>query len=150
VADVAAVLEFFGPTATYGLRAVELRPRSGEGVAVATLHVPGVIVLFEQPSPPWVVRGRLDARSYERLNRAGARVTDDRAWTEVDWPGESLRQFMLFDGLMHEIGHHRVQHGAGPGPGRRRARVRRTADHERHADAFAARCRAQWASTGPA
>jgi hypothetical protein len=41
---------------------------------------------------------------------------------------------------MHEIGHHVVQHRTG----KRGARVMRTADHERRADAFAAACRLRW------
>jgi hypothetical protein len=54
----------------------------------------------------------------------------------VDWPGDTLRDFLLFDGLMHEIGHHMT--------GKRTARVMRTADHERRADAFATACRLVW------
>ena len=44
---------------------------------------------------------------------------------------------MLFDGLMHEIGHHMIQHDTG----KRATRAMRTVDHERRADAFAAACR---------
>jgi hypothetical protein len=48
---------------------------------------------------------------------------------------------MLFDGLMHEIGHHLIQQHTG----KRTARVMRTGDHERRADAFADACRKTWA-----
>jgi hypothetical protein len=47
---------------------------------------------------------------------------------------------MLFDGLMHEVGHHLIQQYTG----KRGDRVMRTVDHERRADAFAARCREVW------
>jgi hypothetical protein len=48
---------------------------------------------------------------------------------------------MLFDGLMHEIGHHLIQHHTG----KRLARVMRTTDHERSAGRFADACRRAWA-----
>jgi hypothetical protein len=47
---------------------------------------------------------------------------------------------MLVDGLMHEIGHHLIQHHKG----KRLARVMRTADHERRAKQFAEACRQAW------
>ncbi|MEU0556730.1 hypothetical protein [Dactylosporangium sp. NPDC006015] len=143
--DVVRVLTFFGPAAAYGLRGVELRqrPAAPAGPAVAVLRVPGVVLLFEQPAPPWVLPGRLTDAAAARLERAGARVMAGPAGTLVDWPSEeALRDFVLFDGLMHEIGHHRIQHAAR----RRHTRAMRTADHERRADAFAARARAAWAA----
>jgi hypothetical protein len=147
VADIAQLLEFFGPSATYGLRGVELRHAVGlhrPGPILATLRVPGVVVLYEQPPPPWTIPGPLTGCSVERLRRAGARVSVSLrvtgVATRVDWPADTLRDFMLFDGLMHEIGHHIVQYGAG----NRTDPVMRAADHERRADAFAAVCRAAW------
>lgn len=141
--DVARVLSFFGLAATYGLRGVELRQRPGAdtGLVVAALRVPGVVLLFEQPSPPWVLSGRLTDAATGRLERAGARVMCGMAGTRVDWPGGTLRDFMLFDGLMHEIGHHTIQHAAR----KHRTRAMRTADHERRADAHAMRARRAWA-----
>jgi hypothetical protein len=62
---------------------------------------------------------------------------DDGGATIVSWPSTTLRAFMLFDVLMHEIGHHLIQHYKGKRP----ARVARTRDHEAFADAFAQRCR---------
>ncbi|MFG2039951.1 hypothetical protein [Dactylosporangium sp. NPDC048998] len=100
-----------------------------------------MILLFEQPEPPWVLPGRLTGAAARRLERAGARVAEGAAATRVDWPGGALRDFVLFDGLMHEIGHHAVQHAAN-----KRTPAMRTADHERRADAFAARARASWAA----
>jgi hypothetical protein len=143
-AELIRVLTFFGPPAVYGLRGVQLRqrPADGTGPAVAALHVPGVVVLFEQPEPPWTVPGRLTGAATARLERAGARVADCLAGTRVDWPGDTLRDFMLFDGLMHEIGHHVIQHAAR----RRHTRAMRTADHERRADAYATRARHAWAA----
>jgi Zn-dependent peptidase ImmA (M78 family) len=47
---------------------------------------------------------------------------------------------MLFDVLMHEVGHHLIQHHKG----KRQARVARTRDHEAFADAFARRWREVW------
>lgn len=143
-ADVARVLSFFGPSAVYGLRGVELRqrPAAGTGPAVAALRVPGVVLLFEQPAPPWLLPGRLTGAATARLERAGALVGAGLAGTLVDWPEGTLRDFMLFDGLMHEIGHHVIQHAAR----KRHTRAMRTADHERRADAYAIQARHAWAA----
>ena len=104
-ADVVRVLDFFGLAAAYGLRGIELRQAAGTGPAFVALRVPGVVVLFEQPEPPWVLSGRLAGRP--RQAGAGGRPGRGRpAGTRVDWPGGTLRDFMLFDGLMHEVGHH--------------------------------------------
>ncbi|GIJ59456.1 hypothetical protein Vau01_069720 [Virgisporangium aurantiacum] len=135
-ADLARVLEFFGPPARYGLRRISLRQRAagaGPGIRVAGYVPPGVVVLFEQPDPPWLLAGRLPAAAGERLERAGARVRATASHVLVEWTDRALRDFVLFDGLMHEIGHHVLDHGD---------RRMRTADHERRADAYAAACRA--------
>src|SRR5689334_6437525 len=58
-AEIARLLARSGPAATYGLRAVERRQQPGPGLAVARLRVPGLVLLFEQPDPPWVLPGRL-------------------------------------------------------------------------------------------
>jgi hypothetical protein len=142
---VVRVLTFFGPAATYGLRGIELRQQPaavGTGVAVAALRVPGLVLLFEQPAPPWELPGRLTDLATARLRRAGARVAAGPAGTRVDWPGSTLRDFMLLDGLMHEIGHHRIQHAAR----KQHIRAMRTADHERRADVYALRARHAWAA----
>jgi len=143
-ADIVRVLTFFGPAAAYGLRGIELRqqPAAGTGPAVAALRVPGLVLLFEQPAPPWDLSGQLTDVATARLQRAGARVATGQASTRVDWPGSSLCDFMLFDGLMHEIGHHMIQHAAR----KHRTRAMRTADHERRADAYAVRARHAWAA----
>jgi hypothetical protein len=86
----------------------------------------------------------LAASAMSRLRRAGARIHVTAATTRVEWPANTLRDFVLFDGLMHEVGHHVVQNSAG----KRGTRVMRTADHEQRADAFAAACRVAWAAGG--
>jgi hypothetical protein len=110
---------------------------------VAALRVPGIVLLYEQPEPPWVLSGRLGEPARRRLARAGALIEAGAAATRVAWPAGTLRDFVLLDGLMHEIGHHTVQHAAN----KRRTAVMRTADHERRADAFAVRARTAWAAS---
>ena len=139
------VLDFFGPLAFYGLRAIELRHVDQEerGVPVlARLRVPGTVILYEQRASPWTIAGRLSEESLSRLRDAGAIVDIGPSATVIDWPEGTLAKFMLFDGLLHEVGHHLIQHHSG----KRTARVMRTADHERAAERFAAACRAAWAA----
>jgi hypothetical protein len=140
-ADVVRLLRFFGEPCTYGLRSIELvRGEAGapaDDLRFGRLLVPGRILLYEQPLPPWVLLGRLPATEAERLRAAGALVEEDALQTVVAWPGQALREFMLFDVLMHEIGHHMIQQYKGKRP----ARVVRTRDHEAFAAHFARRCR---------
>lgn len=137
-ADIARLLEFFGPSARYGLRRVELRQRAAAtGIALGGYLPPGVVVLLEQPDPPWFVPGRLSPTARARLERAGAHLTTTWSTTRIDWSRPALRDLVLFDGLMHEIGHHLLDHTD---------RRMRTADHERRADAHAATCRHRWAA----
>lgn len=141
--EIVEVLTFFGPLARYGLRSIELRQSVGAedgSLTLARLIVPGGIVLYEQSQPPWLIRGELTQTSRERLERAGAAIESQPAFTRVVWPGRSLADFMRFDGLMHEIGHHLIQHHKG----KRLVRVMRTADHERRALQFAEACRRAW------
>lgn len=140
--EIIDVLSFFGPLARYGIRAIELRQSAGdtESLTLARLLVPGRIVLYEQSPPPWLIRGDLARDSRDRLERAGAAIDSGPAVTRIEWPGRSLADFMLFDGLMHEIGHHLIQHHKG----KRLARLMRTADHERRAGLFADACRQAW------
>ena len=141
--EIVEVLTFFGPLARYGLRSIELRQSVGEesgSLTLARLLVPGRIILYEQTQPPWLIRGELSQESKARLERAGAVIESEPALTRVEWPGRSLADFMLVDGLMHEIGHHLIQRHRG----KRLARVMRTADHERRAEQFAEACRRAW------
>lgn len=137
-------LLFFGEPCFYGLRSVELRQRDSDesGLVLGRLVVPGHVVLYEQRRPPWKLAGSLGEPERRRLEVAGAQV-DSLAGglhVEVDWPGETLEEFMLLDVLMHEIGHHILQHHEGKRP----TRIARTADHESRADAFARHCRQLW------
>ncbi len=137
--DVARVLRFFGEESVYGLQAVELRQGTpGEGLCLGRLIVPGRVVLFDQLPSPWRLRGAAD-QDLDRLRAAGSQIEAlDGNAILVRWPGNSLKRFMLFDVLMHEVGHHLLQHHKG----KRLARVARTSDHEASATAFARRCRA--------
>jgi hypothetical protein len=141
--EIVEAMTFFGPLARYGLHSIELRQSVGEEDGTLTLArflVPGRIVLYEQAQPPWLIRAELTQDSRDRLERAGAKLDSGPAVTRIEWPARSLADFMLFDGLMHEIGHHLIQHHKG----KRLARVMRTADHERRAEQFAAACRQAW------
>jgi hypothetical protein len=147
-ADVTEALRFFGETCVYGLRSISLvdgSRRSVDGsIRLGAYLAPGRILLFDQPPSPWQLAGRLPEAAIQRLRRAGAVVEarDGGLLTLVTWPGDTLRRFVLFDGLMHEIGHHIIQHSKG----KRRARVLRTSDHEELADRFAQKCRLRYAS----
>ena len=136
--DVARVLRFFGEECVYGLHAVELRQGApGEELSLGRLIVPGRIILYDQLPTPWRLRG-VAAQDLDRLRVAGSLIEPlDGNAILAHWPGDSLKRFMLFDVLMHEVGHHLLQHHKG----KRLARVARTSDHEAFAAAFARRCR---------
>jgi len=145
-ADVRRILEFIGPEAFYGITHIELAQVSSaarEGLPpLGRLVVPGKIVVYEQPVPPWNLVGVLSRKDSRRLQHAGALLEVSRggATTTVEWSGSTLRDFMLFDVLLHELGHHILQHHTG----KRTARIARTRDHESFAERFAERCRAAW------
>lgn len=144
--EVERFLRGLGPEALYGLRCVELcrgPAWSGDGApCFGRLRVPGRIALFDLPRPPWRLRGLLAAADAAALRQAGATVAPDReaGVTVVAWPGDSLATFMLADVLLHEIGHHVLQHNKG----KRRVRTARTRDHEAFAQRFAGIRRAGW------
>jgi hypothetical protein len=138
-ADVRRVLHGLGPEATYGLRAVQL---GGGGwhdgrMVFGRLVAPGLIRLYDQPTPPWRIAGVLTPADQGRLERAGAIVGAGLGHVVVHWPNDSLRAFWLLDVLLHELGHHRVQHEKGKRP----ARTLRTCDHEAAAAIWAQRWR---------
>ena len=83
--------------------------------------------------------GVIAERDARLLASAGALVTAylDLGVTLIHWPEHSLRRFMLFDVLLHEIGHHVLQHNKG----KRLVRIARTRDHEAYATRFAAKWR---------
>jgi hypothetical protein len=127
----------------YGLHSIELRRRpssSGSGtLLLGRYQSPGQIVLYEQPVPPWRLGGALPHTVNDDLVAAGASVDTaaNGAQTIVWWPGTTLRDFILLDVLLHEIGHHTVQHESR----RPFSRVRRTRDHENGAATVAVRLR---------
>lgn len=145
-ADVLSVLEFVGPEAIYGVQHIELSRVPNTGVSallmLGRLVVPGRIMLYEQSHPPWHISGALADGEVMLLRRAGAIVElrNEVAATIINWPGDSLRYFMLFEVLLHEIGHHILQHNKG----KRSKRIARTRDHEGFAERFAQRCRSAW------
>jgi hypothetical protein len=150
-ADVERVLHFFGAQCFYGIRSIELvqgvaRRTSGRFV-FGTLSVPGRVRLYDQLPSPWLLPGSLAPNRQAQLRGAGAivEVAGQGSQTLVTWPGDTLRDFMLLDVLMHEIGHHMIQQYTG----KRLARVARTRDHEAFAERFARDCRAAYLrSTG--
>jgi hypothetical protein len=141
--EIRQLLAFFGAVTTYGVHSIELTRLPSDDpttIRLATLRVPGVVVLYEQAESPWVVQGNMSETAVDRLEHAGAVVSTMGSVTRIEWPGKTLADFMRFDGLLHEIGHHLIQHHTG----KRTSRVMRTADHERRAQRFADACRRAW------
>jgi hypothetical protein len=140
--DVVEALRALGEEYFYGLRAIELvqpPPERGPGLALGRLRVPGTILLFAQPEPPWTLSGRLSPDLRARLERAGALLNDAASGqTVAEWPDGTLRDFMLFDVFAHELAHHVLQQYKG----KRGVRIARTKDHEAFADLTASRMRA--------
>ena len=138
-ADVAEVLRFFSEECVYGVRAIELRQGTPgvRGLQLGRLVVPGRIVLYDQLPSPWRLPGRIGEQERRRLLDAGAEIEEIEAAVIIHWPPGTLKDFMLLDVLMHEVGHHLLQHHKG----KRLVRVARTSDHESFADAFARKCR---------
>jgi len=108
--DVLEMLKAVGPVAFYGLRLIELA-RSPTNASISRpvfgrYCVPGRIILFEQPMPPWRLPGLLDGDLARRLEQAGAVLTRlaEVGATLVDWPQNTLRRFMLEEVLLHELG----------------------------------------------
>ena len=114
-------------------------PAEDGGLLFGRLIVPGVIVLYAQPTPPWVLPGQFSDDEQDRLCRAGAEISIAGGGTQsiVTWPEDTLRRFMLFDVLLHELGHHVLRHERRAPTGR----IVRTRDHEAFADRFARRWR---------
>ena len=107
------------------------------------LFVPGHVVLYDQPSSPWRFSSLTDDER-SRMVRAGADLEVREGAVLVHWSERGLRDFMLFDVLMHELGHHMLQHNKG----KRTVRVARTRDHESFADRLAERCRLAYEVAG--
>jgi hypothetical protein len=141
--EILEVLENIGPVVLYGLRSVELvRARAGKAGALifGGYESPGRVLLYEQATPPWRLPGMLRGNQARRFKRAGAIITTQRdtGTTLVDWPADSLKQYMLEEVLLHELGHHVLQH-----EGKRPGRIARTRDHEVFAAQFVVRYKSQ-------
>lgn len=136
--DVMKFLRSLGAECLYGIRVIELRrgPQDGS-FALGRLFTPGRLVLYDQPRPPWRIPAQLPTSQVESLEEAGAQVEELEGSCLVHWPGQTLPEFMLWRVLLHEMGHHVLQHHKG----KRRARVVRTRDHESNAELFARRWR---------
>lgn len=135
--DILKLLDLVGSVAAYGLRCIELRHSnvtpSCRVQAFGHYQVPGKIVLYEQPLSPWRLP-KLAPKIIRQLQAAGATITTlpHAEATLVDWPGKTLHRFMLEQVLLHEIGHHVLQHHKG----KRFIRIARTRDHEAFAAQF--------------
>jgi hypothetical protein len=130
--DVRAALEAFGNSAYYGVKLIELVPTRAtrDGLMLGSFVGPGQIELYDQPRPPWRLGDSLTAPDRARLASAGAHVGEDGV---IDWPGDTLRRFMIAHVLTHELGHHILQHERRL----RGARGARTRDHEARAEEIA-------------
>ena len=101
--------------------------------------MPGRVLLFAQPHPPWVLPGRLRPADRDRLEAAGALITEGAGRVAVDWPGDTLRNLFALDVLPHELAHHALQHERTRTQATRL--VLRTSDHEAAAERPAKRWR---------
>jgi hypothetical protein len=141
--DIIAILQFFGERCFYGLRSIKLVQRNESTIeadlVLGRLEVPGTILIYEQAEPPWFLNGSLTESEKAKLIRAGALVETaaDNVHSLVHWKSEDLKNFMLFEVLLHEIGHHLIQQYKG----KRSVRIARTKDHEKFAELFAQKCR---------
>jgi hypothetical protein len=139
--EIIRLIEALGPVALYGLRTIEFRraaAQSGPGkLRFGRYEASGRIVLFEQMKAPWRLPGALKAADESIFKRYGAVVVakPSARMTVVEWPGDSLKRFMLEEVLLHELGHHVLQYHKG----KRSERIARTKDHERFAALFATR-----------
>lgn len=124
----------------YGVRGIELvrgHVAPSGAMLFGQLVQPGIIRLFDQPSSPWLLQGALPHQEAQRLTEAGAMLAERAAGVTVTWPDDTLRKFMLFGVLLHEVGHHILQFHKG----KRSVRVVRSRDHEVFAENFVRRHR---------
>lgn len=141
--DIMDFIEFFGEECFYGVKSIKLMQCSEldieAGLLIASLRVPGIIVLYEQAEPPWLINGILPETQKRRMELCGAGIESvaENTQTVVHWSSSALKYFMLFEGLMHELGHHMMQQYSG----KRNTQIIRTVDHEKFAAMFVHRCR---------
>lgn len=139
------VLLYFGDLSVYGIREISLVQRhntAADKLLFGALSIPGKILLYEQPELPWHLSGKLPRQQLDLITEAGATVefSSDESRCKIEWPSDTLPDFMLFEVLMHEIGHHVIQQFKG----KRQGQVLRTKDHEAVATQFARRCRLEY------
>lgn len=148
--EIIRFLDSIGPIALYGLRLIEVaRTPVATGRASQVFgryEAPGKLQLFEQPESPWRLPGILNQADTNRFKSFGATVTvqPGSQTTTVEWPKDSLKCFMLERVLLHELGHHVLQHHKG----KRSVRIARTRDHEAAAERFASRQRSLLRAAG--
>jgi hypothetical protein len=141
--EIIQFLDLIGPIAIYGLRTVELARtpsvNARGSLVFGRYEAPGRILLFEQQESPWRLPAILNQADANRFKRFRAKVTiqPGSPITTVEWPKDSLKHFMLEEVLLHELGHHVLQHYKGKRP----VRIARTRDHEAVAELFASRQR---------
>lgn len=134
--DIARVLKAAGEEFIYGLRSIELRQGSSKRLIFGDYRPPGTIILYDQEPSPWFLSQVPSPEEAKAITSFGGIIHESQTTVSVNWPRESLRRFMLFGVLFHEIGHHQLQHHKG----KRRPRIARTKDHEIYAHKFAERC----------
>lgn len=133
--EVRERLAALGPRFFYGLEKVELAQGLPGRLVFGRFNPIGQLRLFDVPAPPWRLPG-LSVDDAVRLTHAGARLAladPERPEVVVDWPGTTLRDFYLDEVLLHELGHHALQHSSG----KRAPPQARTKDHEAFAERFA-------------
>lgn len=150
-ADITNLLHKLGPRCYYGLKSIELRQRtelesSNRTIVFGRTQPKGIVTIYELSQAPWIVPGSLHDDDSRRFSDFGAtiEVISDGLQTKISWTEEMLKQFVLLDVLLHEIGHHLIQQYKGKRP----ARVLRSKNHEQLAELYAQRCRAGLVSEG--
>ena len=142
--DVLTILEFIGPEAVYGLQSIEfLRATETRRLySLGQLEIPGRIIVYEQALTPWHISGIIGEEDVRKFRRSGADVEyrESPKATIINWPEDSLREFILLDVFVHEVGHHILQHNKG----KRLQRIARTRDHELYAAELVEKCRKDW------
>ncbi|MDF1665601.1 MAG: hypothetical protein P1V97_27830 [Planctomycetota bacterium] len=133
--DLAAVLRRAGEEFIYGIQSIELRQGSPGCPVFGDYRPPGQIILYDQQASPWFLSPNPNPEDTDSFMTFGAIIQRSSTTVRVSWPGDSLRRFMLFGVLFHEMGHHRLQHYKG----KRSSRIARTRDHEDFAHLFSRR-----------
>jgi hypothetical protein len=140
--DIRSLIEGFGPLSIYGLRSIRLRSESAilaDGIVFGEYALPGGIHLYSLPEGDWNLPFLLLPQDRAAFRRHGAQIEIDvhRGQTSVTWHEQGLKQYLLYDVLAHEFGHHAVQRRCG----KFLATTCRKSDHEAQADLYGMRSR---------